>query len=569
MYKGAPNVSLGRKIFASFSVIILFVILIVGVVWFQLTKISNETEDIVNDAVPLSNAANNILTALVNQETGVRGYLVTEDEAYLEPYYSGQEEINNNLEIIHSHLDGHPIMASLIEEATPKMEQIQQFFESEIELVKQGKFDEARARIGDGKEFFDSYRESHQLIVEDTVKLTNDAWNNVESAHNQSLLIINVIAVLIIALVIVISLYLIRNISRPVAVVSQSLNEVADGNLSIPQIEVKTKDEIGVLATSLNKMVEDLKDTISKTQESAMHVAASSEQLTASAEQSTQANEVLASLAQTNFEGADNQLNKINNTTSSIADMTRNVNAITDSSKEMEKTTDETATQVTNGMKSVEKVVEKIYEIKTSFNTMNENIQSLNSRSNEIGSILNMITDISEQTNLLALNAAIEAARAGDHGKGFAVVADEVRVLAEESKKSADQIAEMVRDMQNETETVVHSINDGNQKVEEGISSTEEAKGAFQQIESSMSEVANKVSDVSASIQDIEVISRAIEKELESVKDIAEKSVENNQESSSATEEQLATMEEISSSAQSLSALAEDLQAVIAHFKMN
>lgn len=182
--------SLGKKITFSFSLIILFILSIVGVIWFQLETIKSETEEIVNDAIPLSNAANNILTELVNQETGVRGYLVTEDEAFLEPYYSGQAEIEENLAIINDHLDGHPIMASLIEEAKPKIDDIQTFFESEIALVKQGNIDEARRNIDDGKAFFDSYRESHALIVEDTEKLTNDAWNNVTDAHNQSLIII-------------------------------------------------------------------------------------------------------------------------------------------------------------------------------------------------------------------------------------------------------------------------------------------------------------------------------------------------------------------------------------------
>lgn len=560
--------SLGKKITFSFSIIILLIIGIVGVIWFQLGKIEHETQNIVTDAIPLSNAANNILTELVNQETGIRGYLVTGDEAFLEPYYLGQTEIENNLSIINEHLDGHPIMASLIEEAKPKIEQIQIFFESEIALVKQGDIEEARNRMDDGKAFFDSYRETHELIVEDTGKLTNDAWINVKDAHSQSILLTLTMTAVILILIALISVYLIRNISRPISQISQSLGEIASGNLSIPEVKVRTKDEVGELARALNKMTADLTNTITRTQESAMQVAASSEELTASAEQSTEANEILAHLVQDNYKGAEDQLSQTNSVSKSIDEMNQNINTIADSSKEMEQFTISTTNQVEDGMTSIDNVVEKINDIQSSFENMDVTIQSLNTHSNEIGSILNLITDISEQTNLLALNAAIEAARAGEHGRGFAIVADEVRVLAEESKRSADQIAEMVTDIQNETQNVVVSISDGNITVQEGISSTVEAKDAFNQIKGSMEEVANKVGEVSSSILDIEKISLSITEELDNVQEIAENSVESNQESSASTQEQLATMEEISSAAESLASLAEDLQHVISHFQI-
>ncbi|SHN27835.1 methyl-accepting chemotaxis protein [Gracilibacillus kekensis] len=561
--------TIGKKIVLSFSVIILFIIGIITISWFSLQNSESETAKIIDDAIPLSDAANNILTALVNQETGVRGYLVTGDESFLEPYYTGQEDVDQNLEIIETHLDGHPIMASLIDEAKPKIEDIQSFFEAEIALVQQGDIDQARANIDNGKEYFDSYRETHQLIVEDTEKLTNDAWVRVNNVTTQSIIFMLSITGVILLITIAITIYLIRTISRPISLVSTALNKISNGDLTIDKLKVRSKDEVGVLSNSLNKMLDDLSGTISKTHDSAMQVAASSEQLTASAEQSTEANEQLASLVQGNYEGAEDQLKKINTVSNSLQDMVKSVNRISDNSKEMEAATTNSSEQVQDGMQSIEEVVGKIHDIKSSFDNMNVTIRSLNNHSNEIGNILNLITDISEQTNLLALNAAIEAARAGEHGKGFAVVADEVRILAEESKKSADQIANMVRDMQAETKKVVTSIDEGNIQVTEGIASTDNASNAFSKIQEAMTNVSGKVIDVTGSIEDIENLSISITNELENVKEIAEKSVESNQESSASTEEQLATMEEISSSAQSLSHLAEDLQVVISKFKVN
>lgn len=560
--------SIARKLFSSFGLIIIFIAGIFGMGWYGLHKVESEASNIVNDAVPLSNAANNILTALVNQETGVRGYLVTGEDSFLEPYYFGAEEITKNLEIIDTHIDGHPIMASLIEEATPKIEKIQSSFESIIKQVESGNIEQARANINNGKEYFDSYRETHNLIIKDTEKLTNDAWMKVENISNQSKIYMIVILGAVLVFSVFLILYLIKVISKPVSRVSSSLKQIAAGNLTLDKIQLNSKDEIGELAKSLNIMIDDLNDTIMKTSESAHQVASASEQLTASAEQSTQSTELLSNLVQDNANGVEQQLNKINDDSQSLTQLVSKVNNINENSIDMESSTNNSTDYVNNGIVSIENVVERIHDVKMSFETISRTINSLESKSIEIGSVIKLITDLSDQTNLLALNAAIEAARAGEQGKGFAVVADEVRKLAEASKNSANQITVMIDDIQSETRNAVESIYEGNGRVEEGISSTSEARTAFGKIEESMTGVSNKVRDVSTSIEDIKQIALNISEAIENVKVIADNSVTSSQESSASTQEQLATMEEISSSAQSLSILSEELQKSISKFQI-
>lgn len=555
--------SIGNKILFSFIAIFLCIGGMVSFSIMGLFNIKEESQNIVEDAIPLSNAANEILTALVNQETGIRGYLVTGEEEFLEPYYLGAEQINDNLAIINKRLDDHPIMASLIEEAKPQIDAIQAFFESEIALVQQGKIEEARLNIGEGKAAFDAYREIHQRINEDTQKLTNDSWVNTENQVAQSLLIISAITFFILLTTIGIYMYLNKGITKPVVALIKTLRETSQENFT-----VTSKDEVQVLQASLINLVTNVKSTIEATKESALQVASSAEQLTASAEQTTSATEHLTQLAQQNMEGAGMQLRKINDASTALEKMVQVVGAINVDSTKMSTSTKMANEQVDKGIQSIHRVVRRMDDIKSAFSDMSSSINSLSNRSNQIGNILELITDISNQTNLLSLNAAIEAARAGVQGKGFAVVADEVRKLAEESKKSVEQISQMIKDIQSDTNLTVTFIQEGSKKVTEGVEATKVADQSFEQINLSIKDVSNKVESVTISIKDIERLSASVTDIINSIQAIAEKNANSNQDSSAATEEQLATMEEISSSAQSLTYLAEGLQKAISQFKL-
>jgi len=541
---------------------------IVGTNLYATSSLKMQAETLITDSIPLSRAADDLLTALVNEQTGVRGYLVSGDEKFLDAYNIGKNDIKINLTDIDSRLDGHPIMAQLIAEAKPKIDSIEKYFESEIFLAKLGKLDEARSKMEDGKRLFDSFRETHSKIKKDIDKLTNDAWNdvmNVKTNSNNLIIIISIIAVLVTILT---SFLLIKSISSPVKKVTNTLHRIADGNLTVEPLNIKRKDEIGVLVTSLNKMVANVRDILSKVSDVSTQVAASSEELTASAEQCTKANEQIAEATQKSASGAEEQLGSIEQSTETIKEMSTNIQQISDNSKEMYTLSDKAFSASEHGIITINDVVEQMNDITSTVSDSETVIRKLGEHSKEIGNIVEIITGITEQTNLLALNAAIEAARAGEQGKGFAVVAEEIRKLAEQSKVSATQIAQFVKEIQSETENAVISINKGNEKVKNGFAKTQHVAETFQAIKGDVTNVNSKVKDVMASIEVVSSQSQAFVSFSETIRKAAEEGAILSQDNSAANEEQVATMEEITASAQSLAELADELQSSIAIFKI-
>jgi methyl-accepting chemotaxis protein len=195
-------------------------------------------------------------------------------------------------------------------------------------------------------------------------------------------------------------------------------------------------------------------------------------------------------------------------------------------------------------------------------------MHELNERSVEIRHIVDIISDIANQTNLLALNASIEAARAGEHGKGFAVVAHEVRKLAEKSKESSDQIAELLQGIGIGMDSAVKAMEEGSKEVKTGTEIAGQAGVAFQKIVISFQHVTEQVQEVSAAAEQMSAGSEEISASLEELSRIARNASESSQSVAASSEEQLAAVEEIAGSAATLREMAGTLQKEINKFKL-
>lgn len=220
------------------------------------------------------------------------------------------------------------------------------------------------------------------------------------------------------------------------------------------------------------------------------------------------------------------------------------------------------------GRESVEQAVAQIKLMAGQMNSSAKVVESLGERSNEIGQIVETISNIASQTNLLALNAAIEAARAGEAGRGFSVVAEEVRKLAEQSGEAATTIAQLIGAIQNDTNEAVVAIKKGNVQVQAGSEVVSQAGAAFAHIEQLIMGLYEQVEESLRNINEVKESSNVISSAVSEIQKVSLEVANEAQTVSASTEEQAATMQEIVRASQELAEMAQDLQSEVRKFKV-
>ncbi|MED2973854.1 methyl-accepting chemotaxis protein [Fictibacillus sp. B-59209] len=362
---------------------------------------------------------------------------------------------------------------------------------------------------------------------------------------------------------------IVRSIIRPIHLLNRNLKEIAEGEGDLTRrIKLDTKDELGVLAGTFDQFTESLQSMILRISETTSQVAASSQQLTASAEQNSHAAGHIAQSIQQVATGADIQMEKSAGSAEMIEETVQQLDVISANASHAGELTGTASGQAEEGKKYVSRTVEQMKQIEESVNITHEGIDELRGRSQSIGDIVSIITDISNQTNLLALNASIEAARAGESGRGFAVVAEEVRKLAEQSGQSAQEIKSLIEQIQHGTGASSQSIENVKENVSVGLTVVQETEKQFHLIQESVMDVNEKIMEISGAIQLLANGSNSISQSADEMAASAKESSESAQSIAASTEEQLASMEEITASAQSLSYMAEELQDMISKFKI-
>lgn len=280
---------------------------------------------------------------------------------------------------------------------------------------------------------------------------------------------------------------LLDSIATPILEFGKIINKMAQGDLTERYTE-ESKGDIKEVADSLNNAQENLNKLLGNISQLSHIVGSSAEEMMAKGDQMQRNTQEMASAIQQMAEGAQQQAQQTDEVSKLVDGVLKAAGEMSIKSEIINKAAERGQESSNSGLTTIKKVVENMNEIQESAKSTSNSIIVLTERSEEIASTLNVITDIASQTNLLALNAAIEAARAGDAGRGFAVVAEEIRKLAEDSRKSAIDIARVIREVQKDVTSASKAIESMDHSVKSGHIASREAEAVFQSISSSSNE---------------------------------------------------------------------------------
>jgi methyl-accepting chemotaxis protein len=611
--------SVGTKITAGFG-LSLIILAVVGAIAYRSTSVlvDNAHREISSDEVMAQ--LSQLFSLLQDAETGQRGFVMTGEERYLAPHTEAVPRINAAISDIKRLTLDNASQQRRIEDLTPLVAGKLAELQETIDLRRQKGFDAAMKVVltDRGKKAMDEIRgvigamegEERELLQQRTQE------SEASAATAKFTIIFGSVAALLVMSAT--SLWLTRNIARPLKEISRAAEAMATGDLSVGVAPTSRGDEVGVLTRTFARMIESLESmakaaerialgdlsvpvtprsekdvlgtsffamtrSLQEIAKAADSVARGDLRLTVeprsekdvlgkafgmmtdrlrriTSEMKESVNMLSSSaseiIATTTqvASGATETAAAVSETTTTVEEVKQTALVSSQKAKYVSEAAQKTAQVSQIGKRSVDESVEGMNRIREQMELVADSIVRLSEQGQAIGEIMATVNDFADQSNLLAVNAAIEAAKAGEQGRGFAVVAQEVKSLAEQSKQATAQVRGILGDIQKATNAAVMATEQGNKAVENGVKQSLQAGDSVQKLAESITEAAQSALQIAASAQQQLVGMDQVALAMESIKQ--------------ASTQNAASTRQAEVSAQNLHAVGQRLQGLIEQFQV-
>ncbi|CAE6930614.1 methyl-accepting chemotaxis protein [Vibrio sp. B1REV9] len=365
----------------------------------------------------------------------------------------------------------------------------------------------------------------------------NEVFADLNATGEKMLMTTVIVALVFIAM----GVLLANSITNPIKQIANRFTDLGEGEGDLSQrIEIKGNDEIAQLSKGFNGFIEKIHATMKEVS------------LTSGA--LSQAAESVSSKATSTHDNSQEQRDQTIQVVTAINQMGATISEIASNAATAADTASQASNNTETGRQVVTQAKEVISRLANDVESTSMVVVQLATTTKDIGSILDVIRDISDQTNLLALNAAIEAARAGEQGRGFAVVADEVRNLASRTASSTEEIQKMINQLQSDAQDAVTAMEAGKAITFEGVTSTDEAVEVLKSISERIMDISDRNTQVATATEEQSTVVYTINQNIEEINAINEMTT--------------ATAEELADASRDLQALSSRLDKMVGSFKL-
>jgi len=400
--------------------------------------------------------------------------------------------------------------------SAPSVKQVEAYrskaFANELNQKAEEWFAQSTARIN-------LLKEQEEMLTEEILQLSSD----IVSSSQRAFWLYLVVSAVLILLSSYFSIMLLKGFTRQIHCLKGTMEKAADKDLA-SRCNSSSGDELGMIANDLNRMLDSITETVNV-------IAGSSDQLAAASEESTVT-------VRENAELLKKEQSQVLLVVSAMEQMSVSIKEVASNIQLTSEEANSANERITESSRTVDESTQSIHHVSSRIDSVSETISELHESSGNISGVVDVIQGIAEQTNLLALNAAIEAARAGEQGRGFAVVADEVRSLAQRTQESTLEIENMVKKLQQFSDSAFEQVRDAKQLATSSVEKSEQVQTTLAVVVDSIDNIRQMATQIASAAEQQVTVSSEISASAQDISNSVQVTAESGEQIALAAQEQ-------------------------------